>query len=276
MNPWIHAALAIRLRKCARDNGFDLEASTENDASEWFGFASTQAPLRLWLTAREDGQLVAAFSQTNVANALEDHGTPTAAKLPPGATAARAVHDIPSLHLMARRAFQLSRTLPDELLHTFETKTANLPQTTETEQLIVRRVGQDIFRNGLLDYWQGRCAVTGLAEPRLLRASHIKAWSSCASDAERLDVYNGLLLIPNLDAAFDLGFITVDEEGRVVVSPALRERDERALGLDRSWRLRSISDGHRLYLRWHREHAFRDSRSRKSGSSETSESGSSE
>jgi len=61
----------------------------------------------------------------------------------------------------------------------------------------------------LLDLWEGRCAVTGLAVPELLRASHIKPWADCETDAERLDVYNGFLLAPHLDAAFDLGFITV-------------------------------------------------------------------
>ncbi|MDC0682621.1 HNH endonuclease signature motif containing protein [Sorangium atrum] len=50
--------------------------------------------------------------------------------------------------------------------------------------------------------------MTGLAVPALLRASHIKPWADCETDAERLDVYNGILLAPHLDAAFDRGFIT--------------------------------------------------------------------
>src|SRR5205823_14686352 len=104
---------------------------------------------------------------------------------------------------MVRRAFQLSRSLPDELLHVFEAKTAVLPRATEAERLVVQRVGQDIFRAGLLDYWQGRCAITGLAVTELLRASHMKPWAKCTTDAERLDVFNGFLLAPNLDAAFD-------------------------------------------------------------------------
>jgi len=50
--------------------------------------------------------------------------------------------------------------------------------------------------------------VTGLAMSKLLRASHIKPWAACAADAERLDVYNGLLLAPHLDALFDAGLIS--------------------------------------------------------------------
>lgn len=87
--------------------------------------------------------------------------------------------------------------------------------------MVVQCVGQDIFRQGLMEFWEGRCAITGLAVPELLRASHIKPWADCATDAERLDVYNGLLLAPHLDALFDQGFITIAADGRVVRSPAL-------------------------------------------------------
>lgn len=58
-------------------------------------------------------------------------------------------------------------------------------------------------RVALLDFWQGRCCVTGLDVAELLRASHIKPWARCESDDERLDVFNGLLLSPTMDALFD-------------------------------------------------------------------------
>jgi hypothetical protein len=105
----------------------------------------------------------------------------------------------------------------------------DLPRSTEAERLVVQRAGQGVFRGGLLEYWDGRCAVTGLAVPELLRASHIKPWADCASDAERLDVFNGLLLAPHLDAAFDCGFITVADDGAVVVSSGLGETARRLL-----------------------------------------------
>jgi putative restriction endonuclease len=54
-----------------------------------------------------------------------------------------------------------------------------------------------------MEYWNGRCPLTGIDQPELLRASHIKAWAACESDRERLDVHNGLLLAAHLDAAFD-------------------------------------------------------------------------
>src|SRR5262249_41256662 len=121
--------------------------------------------------------------------------------VPNGAVAARVVADFAVLHRILRRAFQLSRVLPAQPFAAFVSRVQNLPRATEAERLVVQRVGQDIFRGALVEYWQGRCAVTGLAVVELLRASHIKPWSDCATDAERLDIFNGLLLAPHLDAA---------------------------------------------------------------------------
>ena len=162
-----------------------------------------------------------------------------------------------ALHHLLRRAFQLSRTLPDALLHAFEEETGNLPRTTEAERRVVQRVGQDIFRRGLFEYWNGRCAITGLAVPELLRASHIKPWSDCDTDAERLDVFNGLLLAAHLDAAFDAGFITIAEDGRGLVSSVLPGDARSVLGLDGSLTVHGLHQAHQRYLPWHRERIFR-------------------
>jgi putative restriction endonuclease len=242
-----------RLEKAATDNGFDRAVGPEGD---WLVFASTQCPLRVWLGAFGDAVLLAAFSQHNVARALGEYGTPMVAPMPKGAAGGRTVPDVPALHRLLRRAFQLSRALPNALLHTFEKQVAALPSTTEAERLVVQRVGQDLFRQGLLDFWEGGCAVTGLAVPALLRASHIKPWADCATDAERLDVYNGFLLAPHLDAAFDRGFVTADDDGSVRVSDALDDGARKTLALDRPLRIRRLTDGHRAYLPWHRERVF--------------------
>jgi putative restriction endonuclease len=248
-------ATITRLEKAAVDNGFDQELPRQGD---WLGFASTQAPLRLWLSTFGDALFIAAFSQLHVARALCEHGTPMASPLPPGAAAGRTVAGIPSLHRLVRRAFQLSKTLPDELLHAFEKQTGTLPKTTEAERLVVQRVVQSVFRSGLIEYWEGRCAITGLAVVELLRASHSKPWADCISDAERLDVFNGLLLAPHLDAAFDRGFITLANDGAVIVSGTLSDHDRHLLGLDVPLRARALHESHRAYLPWHRERVFKD------------------
>ena len=78
------------------------------------------------------------------------------------------------------------------------------PCTTEAERWVIQRIGQDVFRSALMDYWNGRCPLTGITDPALLRASHIVPWSDC-NDEQRLDVHNGLLLSALWDAAFDCG-----------------------------------------------------------------------
>jgi putative restriction endonuclease len=158
---------------------------------------------------------------------------------------------------VVRRAYQLSGTLPDELFYEFERMTKDLPQTTEVERLLVQRVGQDLFREGQLRYWEGRCSVTGLSEAELLRASHIKPWAKCETAQERLNVFNGQLLAVHLDAAFDRGFITFDDEGKLIVSPRLSPEDAHRLGLKPGLALTRLDIQHRTALAWHRANCFR-------------------
>ena len=54
-----------------------------------------------------------------------------------------------------------------ELRREFRAAIAGLPKTTEAERLIIQRVGQDIFRDRLMTYWQGRCPLTGITDPAL-------------------------------------------------------------------------------------------------------------
>ena len=254
------AAVTItRLEKAAADNGFDLDPEHTDD---WLCFGSSQTSMRVWLTASGESRFLAAASRADVLDGLAGLGAASAAPLPSdalphGAAGALAVGDVAALHRLLRRAFQLARTLPDALLHDFHSETANLPRTTEAERREVRRVGQDVFRRGLFEYWDGRCAVTGLDVPELLRASHIKPWADCGTDAERLDVFNGLLLAPHLDAAFDPGFLTVAEDGTVLLSDALPSDARSALGLDGSLKVRGLHPAHQRYLPWHRSRIFR-------------------
>jgi predicted restriction endonuclease len=160
---------------------------------------------------------------------------------------------------------RLARTLPREPLRMFEAQMASGLGTTEVKRLVAQRVGQDIFRDALMEYWDGRCAVTGVAEPRLLRASHIKPWARCESDAERLDVHNGLLLAAHLDAAFDAGLISFADDGAILVSPLFQPADRAALGIGEALRLSRMNPGHREKLAWHRQYLLQPVRSDDSG-----------
>lgn len=145
----------------------------------------------------------------------------------------------------------------DRPLAIFEAKTRGLPATTEVERLTIQRIGQDVFRAALIEYWDGRCAVTGCGVRELLRASHIKPWARCDSDAERLDRLNGLLLSPTWDAAFDSGLVTFGDDGAASVSPLLGPSDRASLGIHDGARLRGRLEGQQVYLAYHRERVFR-------------------
>ena len=250
------AVTITRLEKAANDNGFDLE---QERVADWLTFGSSQTSMRIWLTAVDESRFVAAASRTDVIDGLAGLGAACDDPLPSAAAGALAVSDIAALHRLLRRAFQLSQTLPDALLRVFEDETANLPRTTEAERLVVQRIGQDVFRQGLLEYWEGRCVITGLDMPELLRASHIKPWADCDTDAERLDIFNGLLLAPQLDAVFDAGFITIANDGTVLPSDQLPTNAWSALGLHRTLKVHGLHGSHEHYLPWHRAKVFRGS-----------------
>lgn len=130
-------------------------------------------------------------------------------------------------------------------------KDAELSET-EKSQLVSTRVGQGRFRQKLINYW-GRCAITGYRDPTLLIASHIKPWR-VASNKERLDLHNGLLLLPNLDKAFDSGFITFQSAGNINISPMLETPDQ--LGVTKGMKIQ-LAPEHQSYMEYHRENVFR-------------------
>lgn len=127
------------------------------------------------------------------------------------------------------------------------------PGTTETLAWTRQRIGQNLFRLALMKKWKGRCVITGITDESLLRASHIRAWSACETDADRLNPNNGLLLSALWDAAFDAGQISFGDDGKVLISGTLSENAKSALGLadfDEPW----FGDEHAPWLAWHRAH----------------------
>ena len=154
------------------------------------------------------------------------------------------------------RLYGLAASLPDAPLQEFLRRTRDMPRATEAERLVVQRVGQDIFRDRLIDYWQGRCPLTGIADRALLRASHIKPWKDCETDDERLDAHNGLLLSALWDAAFDRGLVTFHDDGRPEFSPRLSEAGIAELRWQNPIRL---TEEHCAFLEWHRRHVFTSS-----------------
>ncbi|RDL49725.1 hypothetical protein BLJAPNOD_00833 [Ensifer sp. M14] len=217
----------------------------------WARYGSTTAKGTIWLAAM--GQEGPWFLALDHGGIVEELGRPQDDM--PGPGLARFMYaSLTELYAELTRVYQLGVTLPDGPLEEFLVAVRDLPKTTEAERLIIQRVGQDIFRDRLMTYWQGRCPLTGITDPALLRASHIIAWKDCAGDAERLDVHNGLLLSALWDAAFDRGLVTFDDEGRPEYSPSLSENARAEL----RWREAiPLTDNHRARLNWHRANPFR-------------------
>jgi len=244
-----------QLAKAATDQGFDL--SPVEDGS-WLHCRSTQFPELVWLTVADGGYQLACDSQRLVDElASEGLSVQQTASVPSDAKGAVHLSEYGDLYKLLGRVAALAKTAPDRLVEEFVAATLSMPESTEIERLVKQRVGQDIFRNALITFWQDRCAVTGLAVIPLLRASHIKPWADCENDQERLDVFNGLLLAPHLDAMFDGGWITFDDAGRLVISTLLDNPATQLLGVTGEMKLTNIAAEHRTFLEYHRQHVFK-------------------
>ncbi len=123
---------------------------------------------------------------------------------------------------------------------------------TERINLVKCRIGQGTFRQRVITHWAS-CSVTGYTDTSMLVASHIKPWRAC-TNSERLDPFNGLLLTPNIDRAFDGGLITFDEQGRILLSNLLTEPQK--LGITGELYV-SLSSEHQPFMSFHRSVVFR-------------------
>ena len=234
-------------QKVAWQNGFRRALG---EADGWVRYGSTTAKGTVWFAAAgPDGPWFLALDHLGI---VEDLNLPKADMPGPGLVR-YACPNLTALYAAMPRVYQLGVTLPDGPLEEYEAAIAGLPKGTEAERLIIQRVGQDIFRDRLMTYWQGRCPLTGITDPALLRASHIIAWKDCASDADRLDVHNGLLLSALWDAAFDRGLVTFNDDGRPDFSTKLSE----AAHAELRWHAPiPLTDKHRARLDWHRAFPF--------------------
>lgn len=245
-------ALKNRLEMAAVDNGFSIILG---ESGGWVMFQAHAVPSRIALSADVTGRFLVGTSHAGVADEL-------ALELRKASASHEgfysfAVETSAELFRTIGRVWTLAQSLPDEPLAEFERLVQMAPSATETEGMRKERIGQDVFRKALLRYWEGACAVTSVRNTALLRASHIIPWARCRSDAERLNVHNGILLVATLDAAFDQGLITFSDEGDLIISPALSAEDYTLASIDAQMRLRRVNDEIRTRLLWHRTYLFR-------------------
>ena len=142
-----------------------------------------------------------------------------------------------------------------------EEKIKNDPSITETEKtsIITARLGQGRFREEVLKLHQS-CPFTGISNPILLRAGHIKPWAKCETNQERTDPLNGLALSPAADHLFDKGYLSFSNEGKAIFSSFIDHEDLIKLGLLQDhdeYKIRILNEKQRIYLQFHRNSVFK-------------------
>lgn len=128
----------------------------------------------------------------------------------------------------------------------------------DVDAIVKRRIGQGSFRSLLEKIYGESCCVSGLANKRLLIASHIVPWSK-ASPTQKTDPENGLLLSVCWDAVFDKGFVSFGNDGAVLFSEQIDEATQRVLGITMTARLPGnlLTQRRKENLSWHRKkHGF--------------------
>jgi hypothetical protein len=240
----------------AVDAGFDIGPEADGD---WLMFNSAGNLATVWLADIDGATVVAAAPERLTKEVTQTYAIePWTGDRPERATTAWRTLSRMAVGELLRGLAMLGRVLPDQVLHEYNAvideeiaKTLAQPGLERVVE-VRQRVGQDLYRKALVQYWNGRCAITGMSIPIFLRASHAKPWRD-ATDRERLDVHNGLLLAAHLDIAFDQGFVSVADDGTVLVSNSLQRREREVLGLEAPRRVDGLRAEHAYYLTWHRE-----------------------
>jgi len=241
--------LPVLVNKALVDAGYDL---IEPRQDGWLLARVSGLPVVLAIRPGAAGTLVA----TPEPGLIERIGLQVATTPPPAGMADVGMAASPAQLYERLRVLHSLQTHPAAALSAaLEARLAAIPETERTRQLR-QRIGQDIFREALMELWEGRCALCDMAlPPELLRASHAKPWARCTDD-ERLDPFNGLLLAVQFDALFDQGFIAFDDQGQTLISSQLTAQARQFLQLHALPRLRFVLPGHREYLRYHRDHVL--------------------
>lgn len=124
---------------------------------------------------------------------------------------------------------------------------------TEKEKILFGRVGQSSYKDKLSRLWGNACCITG--SKMLLQASHIKPWA-VSTDNERLDPFNGLLLSPWYDKAFDNGHLSFCDSGEIIFSNEIQKDPIYPTLPVRNIKL-NINEFAKLYMKYHRDNIFK-------------------
>jgi hypothetical protein len=135
-----------------------------------------------------------------------------------------------------------------------ERQLANDSAVPETERLALIRArnGQGLFKERVAKI-ETRCRITGVENPVHLIASHCKPWRD-ATNEERLNGENGLLLTPSIDHLFDRGFIGFEDNGKLIISPVAHRPSLERMGIDtgKVVNVGGFTSGQKQFLDFHR------------------------
>lgn len=166
------------------------------------------------------------------------------------------------LRLIGNEAYAITNNLRDQDIA--EIESADIEQEirqntslehTEKEQLVKSRRGQGIYRTNL-ERIEKACRITGVTEREHLRASHIKPWKN-STNMERLDGHNGLLLSPHIDALFDKGYISFEDNGDMLISIKTSPIVLSQWGIKSKLNVGNFNDKQKIYLAYHRAEVFK-------------------
>ena len=138
----------------------------------------------------------------------------------------------------------------------FDPETGKEKELTGEERTVTarRRVHQAEFRNRLIKRYEGKCAICGNSEIRVLTASHIKGWKY-SNRHEKVDEDNGFLFCPAHDKCFDAGLISFDENGSIMISSSLSEENLKLMNIKKNQKIK-LTEGNKHYLEFNRENIF--------------------
>lgn len=135
----------------------------------------------------------------------------------------------------------------------------NSPESESTKDIFRLNVRsstwQNYFKNQLFKLWGSSCLVTDIKNENLLIGAHIKPWAK-SSDEEKIDPYNGLLLSPNADKLFEIGLISFQDNGSMMIYDKINLSELKKLGIENKIKI-DFKEKNLIYLKYHRENKFK-------------------
>jgi len=163
-------------------------------------------------------------------------------------------HEVAPLTLAAAKVKPVSADDLDTWERKIEQQVADDVSIPETDRLaIVRaRKGQGLFKERVAKI-ESKCRITGVENLVHLVASHCKPWRD-ATNEERLNGENGLLLTPSIDHLFDRGFIGFENNGALIISPVAHRPSLERMGIEttNAVNVGVFTSGQKQFLDFHR------------------------